>query len=245
MKKTVKKVLSLSPYGVYEIYRDKKALIKRIKRQKTIIDNYINNNNVKKMQVGCGSNVLEGWLNTDLNDSDCIAFLDAGRAFPIQSDSFDYIYSEHLFEHLTVDQQINMLVESFRILKKGGIMRIATPNLDFLFKLYSDPHTTKHLDYVEYAIHSSSYLQPVKNFIINTEEHHNYVINNFFKAWGHQMIHNFSSIKKLAMQCNYTSVRECNVGESEVSFLQNIEKHGTIIPERINLIETMIVEIIK
>ena len=71
------------------------------------------------------------------------------------------------------------------------------------------------------------------------------MINNFFKAWGHQMIHNFSSIKKLALQCNYANVRECKVGESEVSFLQNIEKHGTVIPERINLIETMVVEIIK
>lgn len=245
MKKIVKEVLSLSPYGVYEVYRDRKAHVKRIRQQKIIIDTYINNNEVKKLQIGCGSNLLKGWLNTDLNGSGSIVFLDAGSTFPIQSDSFDYIYSEHLFEHLTVYQQINMLVEGNRILKKGGIMRIATPSLDFLFNLYSNPHTIEHLDYVDYYINASPYLKSVREFVVAKKEHHNYVVNNFFKAWGHQMIHDFSSLKELAIQCNYTSVRECKVGESEVSFLQDIEKHGTIIPERINLIETMIVEIIK
>ena len=245
MKKTIKHVLSLSPLAVYEFYRDKKKHIKKVKNQKKIIENYIKNNEIKRLQIGCGSNFLEDWLNTDLNDSNKIAFLDAGDVFPIESDSFDFIYSEHLFEHLKINQQINMLAESFRILKKGGIMRIATPNLDFLFKLYSESQSIDHIAYVEYAINSSPYLNSVKTSVVDKEEHYNYVINNFFKAWGHQMIHNFSSIKKLARQCNFTSVRKCEVGESEVLFLRNIEKHGTIIPVKINLIETMVVEIIK
>ncbi|MBG6062960.1 putative SAM-dependent methyltransferase [Flavobacterium sp. CG_9.1] len=245
MKKILKKVLSLSPFGVYEVYRDRKARAISIKEQKTIIDAYIETNQIKKMQIGSGSNVLEGWLNTDLNYSESIAFLDAGITFPIISDSFDFIYSEHLFEHLKVEQQVNMLREGHRILKKGGVMRIATPNLDFLFKIYSDPHSRENLDYVDYYINASPYLKSVKILGIKKDQHHIYVINNFFKAWGHQVIHDFSSIKKLAMQCSYTSIRQCKVGESEVPFLQNIEKHGTIIPERINLIETMVVEIIK
>ena len=245
MRKKIIKILSLSPYGIFTIYRDKKKKSKQCSDQKVIIDDYIKNNEEKKLHIGCGSNILKGWLNTDLNDSDSIAFLDAGSNFPIQSDSFDFIYSEHLFEHLKVEQQINMLVEGYRILKKGGVMRIATPNLDFLFKLHSNPHSVEHLDYVDYYINTSPYLKSVKNSVINKEEHHNYVINNFFKAWGHQMIHDFSSIEKLAMLCNYGVIRQCKVGESQISFLQNIEKHGTIIPERINLIETMVVEIIK
>jgi predicted SAM-dependent methyltransferase len=245
IKKSIRNILSFSPYLVYRTLKSIKKKDKCVKDQKKLIDNYIKNNDIKKMQIGCGSNNLKGWLNTDLNYNDKVAFLDAGAEFPIESDTFDYIYSEHLFEHLKVEQQLNMLMESYRILKKGGVMRIATPSLDFLFDLYSNPNTIQNKHYVEWAVKNIPNLKIVSNSIIDFEEHHNYVINNFFKAWGHQMLHNYSSIKKLAFQCGYTQIRQSKVGESEVSYLRNIEKHGTIIPEEMNLIETMVVEIVK
>ncbi len=245
MKKKIIYLLSFSPYGLFEIYRNTKRNNKRIKNQKLIINDYLKNNEIKKLQIGCGSNFLQGWLNTDLRDCDNIAFLDAGGKFPIESDAFDYIYSEHLFEHLTVEQQHNMLVESYRILKKGGVMRIATPSLDFLFNLYANPTTTENKQYVNWAVENIPGLTIINNSIIDTEEHYCYVINNFFKAWGHQMIHNYSSLKKIGMQNRFSQVRLCNVGESKVLCLQNIEKHGAIIPVNMNLLETMVVEMIK
>jgi uncharacterized protein YfkK (UPF0435 family) len=105
--------------------------------------------------------------------------------------------------------------------------------------------TLENKQYVNWAIENIPKLKIINNSIIDNEEHYCYVINNFFKAWGHQMIHNYSSLKKITMQNRFSKVRLCNVGESEVQCLQNIEKHGTIIPENINLIETMVVEIIK
>ena len=138
-------------------------------------------------------------------------FLNADGVFPIESDTFDFVYSEHLFEHLKVEQQLNMLVESYRILKKSGIIRIATPNLDFLCTIYSDPYTPVHIDDINHSVNNYTCLKSVYNSIIDKEEYYNYVINNFFKAWGHQMIHNFTSIKKLALPCNYANVRECKV----------------------------------
>lgn len=245
MNKKIKYILSFSLYGVYQIFMTNKINIKRIKDQKALIYNYIKKNEVRKMQIGCGSNILEGWLNTDLNDSNEIAFLDAGDKFPILDETFDYIYSEHLFEHLKVEQQVNMFEESYRILKKRGVMRIATPSLEFLFKLYANPNAIENKQYVNWAVENIPNLKVVKNSVINIEEYHCYVINNFFKAWGHQMIHNYSSIEKLALQIGYSQVRFCNVGESEHPSLQKIEKHGTMIPENINLIETMVIEIIK
>jgi predicted SAM-dependent methyltransferase len=245
IKKSFKKILSYSPFGVYEIYRDKKNVDKRNKTQKRVIGDYLKSNEVKKIQIGCGKNLLEGWLNTDLNNTDTVAYLDAGEPFPMEAETFDFIYSEHLFEHLNVEQQINMLNEGYRILKKGGIMRIAMPNLKFLYNIYVNPSTPAHIDYVNHSVSSYPCLKSVFESVHNKEEHYIYVINNFFKAWGHQMIHDFSSIEKLALQCNYKVVRQCKVGESQVSFLQNIEKHGNAIPERINLLETMVVEIVK
>jgi predicted SAM-dependent methyltransferase len=138
-----------------------------------------------------------------------------------------------------------MLSESYRILNEGGVLRIATPDLNFLFKLYSNPTTEESKDYATWAVEAIPQLKEVSFFEIGTEEYYVYVINNFFKAWGHQVIHTKSSIEKLALQCGFSQVRVCSVGESEVSQLRNIEKHGSIIPERINLLETMVLEFIK
>lgn len=245
MKKKIKHILNYSPYDLYQIIRDKMNSRKRLKNQKKLIECFLKDNEVRKIQIGCGTNFLEGWLNTDLKFSDKILFLDAGAIFPLESDSFDFIFSEHMFEHLKVEQQLNMLSESYRILKKGGIMRIATPNLDFLFKIYSNPDTSENTDYIHWAINNIPRLKAEKNSIVGKEEHYIYVINNFFKDWGHQVIHNVSSINKLVLQCNFSQFRECEVGKSEVSVFQGIEKHGVIIPYRINLFETMVVEIIK
>lgn len=244
MKKKLKKFLNHSPYSLYELYRDRKLEFKRNLVQRKLIDEYLENNEIKKIQIGCGANLLEGWLNTDLNFNEHIAFLDAGELFPIKSNSFNYVYSEHLFEHLTVDSQLNLLVEGFRILKKEGVMRIATPSLAFLFNLYNCPEDLQNKNYVDWAIRNIPNLRKV-NDTVNIEDYHNYVINNFFKDWGHQMIHDFTSLKKLALQCGYSEVRECKVGESGYPHLINIEKHGTVIPPGINLIETMVLEIIK
>lgn len=245
MKKKIKHLLSYSPYALYEIFRDNSKHSNKLKKQKVIIDSYIKNNEIKKMQIGCGPNFFEGWLNTDIDSNDRIAYLNAGVPFPIDSDSFDFVYSEHLFEHLRAEQQLNMLSESYRILKKGGILRIATPNIDFLFDIFAKHTIPENKDYVEWAIKNIPHLKAVKNTIIDKDQHYIYVINNFFKAWGHQVIHNVDSISKLAIQCHFSQARECAVGESEVSIFKNIEKHGTILPERINLMETMVVEIIK
>lgn len=245
IKKQIKRIAELSPMSVYLKLNKKRRELKRKFTSTQAIDKYLINNNIKKMQIGCGSNILKGWLNTDINVQNGATFLDAGKKFNIPSNSFDYIYSEHLFEHLNVEQQINMLKEGYRVLNDKGIMRIATPTLDFLFDVYRDPTAIKHQNYVKWAINSSLTLQPVREGVVGKSEHYCYVINNFFHAWGHQMIHNFSSIEKLALQCGFRSVRLSKVGVSEVSVFRGVEMHGNVIPEDKNLLETMVIELLK
>lgn len=246
MKKGLKKILQIPPIRIYENYRDKKLLKKRIDKQKALIRSYIEDNSQKKLHIGCGANLLEGWLNTDFNDKEEeIAFLDAGEEFPLSTESFGYVFSEHLFEHLDVDQQINMLKESLRILEPDGIMRIAMPSLEFLFELYSSPNTSENREYVNWYIKHSPYLSTVNKRVDDESFHYCYIINNFFKAWGHKMIHNFDSLKSLAYQAGFSQIIETEVGKSDFSDLQNIEKHGNIIPAVFNKQETMVVELKK
>ncbi len=245
MKKRLKKIAQFSFYDLYARFRDRKRFLIREKKQKNTIDKYFVDFKIRKLQIGCGSNHLEGWLNTDLNDSSGSLFLDAAEKFPFSDDTLHYIYSEHLFEHLNPSQQKNMLEEGFRVLKKGGIMRIATPSIDFLHDLYSNPDSAKYQEYVDWAMGNIPQLDFVKDNIKDKNYHYCYVINNFFKAWGHQMIHNYSSLEALSLQVGFCEVKKEEIGHSNNLHLKNIEKHGSIIPEKFNSMETMILELVK
>lgn len=236
----------LSPYHAYKWYSDRKYFKNKKNKQKRIIQYYLESESQKKLQIGCGSNVLKTWLNTDVNDQLIdVAFLDAGAPFPIPSDTFDFVYSEHMFEHIHLALQINMIKESYRVLKKGGVLRIATPNLAFLIELYEKPNEGLNKTYMKWAVNDSPYLIDVKNKIQDKKFYHCYVINNFFKAWGHQLIHDVSSLKGLGLQYGFAKVEESEVGHSIHKDLQNIEKHGSIIPPEFNKLETMVLEFTK
>ena len=48
---------------------------------------------------------------------------------PFKNNSVDIIFNEDFIEHLSQRNQIAFLSESLKILKKGGVHRINTPNL--------------------------------------------------------------------------------------------------------------------
>ena len=50
--------------------------------------------------------------------------------------AFDGVFSEHVLEHLYIDEALLLLKEIFRILKPGGTLRLSVPDLDFRVKEY-------------------------------------------------------------------------------------------------------------
>lgn len=216
-----------------------------MRHQSENISTYLSGSGEKKLQIGCGSNELKGWLNTDLNTTDTIVYLDAGRAFPIEDNTFDVIYNEHIFEHLTITQQINMLQESFRVLKEGGVLRTATPDVEFLINLYQKPSTVIHSEYAQWAMSHSHHLIDASRHKVAQEDYPVYIISNFLKAWGHQVVHDKKSFASLAGQVGFKKTTFCEVGMSNHKALQDIEKHGSIIPAEYNKLETMVVEVTK
>lgn len=58
-----------------------------------------------------------------------IDYGDAAKGLPIQSDSVDVLYSSHMLEHLDRNEADRFLKEVFRVLRPGGIIRIAVPDI--------------------------------------------------------------------------------------------------------------------
>lgn len=137
-----------------------------------------------KLHIGCGTNYFEGWINIDNNSDNNIKKLDVNwdlkNPLPLETNTVDFIYNEHFIEHLTVQQGVILMKEFFRVLKPKGVLRIATPDLDYVvFRYFFFWRQQSWFDKYGYGW--------VKT---NAE-----AINISFRDWGHQYLHNEKELK--------------------------------------------------
>jgi len=114
-----------------------------------------------KMHFGCGPRILKGWVNIDLvyepyesylrfygdkyypleirgDKEDFYLFDIAKESLPFPDNSVDVIFHEDFIEQISQKGQITFLAETYRVLKKGHIHRINTPNLLVSMKNHSN-----------------------------------------------------------------------------------------------------------
>ena len=201
---------------------------------KTRIKSYINSNKTCKLHIGCGTNLIDGWLNTDLYPRNTKAVrLNAFKMDAIPDKSFDYVYSEHMIEHLTYTQAEIMIKECSRILKPGGKIRIATPDMQFLLDLMNPEKTQVQKDYINYITEKD-----IKSNIYSDC----FVINNFFYNYTHRFIFSKEILQKLLSDNGFNTFEFQKPGISNDPNLTNIEHHGFVIGDAFNELESMVVE---
>ena len=194
------------------------------------IQEYLDSHAVAKIQLGCGGNFLDGWLDTDITLYDAKAvYMDLTKPFPIPDASFDRVFSEHAIEHIPYWSGQAMLQESFRILKPGGRIRISCPNFQFLLDLYQHP-TELSQKYMEDTKPTwAPYVDPI------------FTINNFVRDWGHQFIYDESALTNSLLAAGFTNVTSHSITESADSLFVNLEAPWRMAPGYLQL-ETMTLE---
>lgn len=199
-----------------------------------MIEQYINTHAVRKLQLGCGGNFLDGWLNTDITiyDQTKATYMDATQPFPIPDNSFDYVYSEHNIEHVDYWAGQRMLQESHRILKPGGKIRISCPDFQFLVDIYTKP-AILHDKYVAETIPSwAPYADPI------------FTVNNYVRDWGHKFIYDKRSLTASLEAAGFVDVTEHKIQESQDQNLAGLEIASRM-PEGFLQLESMTFEAVK
>lgn len=111
------------------------ARIRRLWRP-WVIKRYLSNTKSPRLHIGCGGRIAEGWLNVDKFAASADTFLNAYKKFPFNDNTFDYVFSEHMIEHLKIDKVQGFLKEVYRVLKPGGIFRVTCPDLELFVEKY-------------------------------------------------------------------------------------------------------------
>jgi len=221
--------------GVKLIVQGYRKAVWSIVRSRSI-KNYLKSHQIRKLQIGAQHNVLKGWLNTDLYPmSSEVVFLDATKPFPFEDGTFDYIFCEHLIEHLTYKDGQFMLRECYRILKPGGRIRIATPDLETLIGLYTKEKTDMQRRYIQWTMDQFLSDIGVPNEV--------FVINNAFRGWGHQFIYDRTTLQCALEEVAFVDVVCYALDESDDENFRGLESHSEAIGnEDMNRFETMVLE---
>lgn len=201
-----------------------------------IIRRYMASNQVRKLQIGAGPIALPGWLGTDFWPSTSVAFLDATKPFPMKDGTFNYIHSEHMIEHITWFEGLTMLRECFRVLKPGGTLRVATPDLQAITGLYGYEAGSIEEKYIRTT--TDQYLQGIDRYRAG------FVINSAFYRWGHKFVYDSELLGQALQECGFVYIKRYPPGESDDPNLRGIEMHGRIgnNQEDLNTFETMVFE---
>jgi predicted SAM-dependent methyltransferase len=208
-----------------------------IARSPEAIETYVRTHEIRKLQIGAGSSRLEGWLNTDIEPRDHLAYLDATTRFPIEDGSFRYVFSEHVIEHLTLEQGAVMLAESYRILAPGGKVRLATPDLLQLVALFRDEKSDAARQYLTGKLEWHDWPRhPTPECVI---------LNLQLSSFGHRFVYDEGTLAAALTRAGFGSVRRVTLHESDDPHLRGLEGRIEGWIGQLNAYETMVLEAVK
>lgn len=158
-----------------------------------------------RLHVGCGQEALAGWVNIDNKQLPGVdRVLDVTRGLPFENASA--IYAEHFLEHLSLDDGLAFLAECRRALSDAGILRLSTPNLDWVY--------LTHYRVGSWTDDGQSLADCLQ-------------LNRAFHGWGHQFLYNRVMLAAALRAAGFDRVEFQRYGESGVAELKGLERHET------------------
>jgi predicted SAM-dependent methyltransferase len=193
-----------------------------------------------KLNIGCGRNASPGWVNIDnspsvlLAKSPSLRFLlfhiglisrekyqnvwpkeiiwkDVSKKIQYPDNSIAKIYSSHFLEHLSKAGGERFIFESFRVLRKDGILRLVVPDLLF---------------------HARRYIAGVSSTNCNGRLPHDEFLHNIYGAYlekkrfgaNHRYMYDWHTLNKLLKKAGFNRIipQEYRTSlDSELSMLDN------------------------
>jgi predicted SAM-dependent methyltransferase len=160
-----------------------------------------------QLHLGCGTVHFDGWINIDY-EARADLNLDVRHPLPFNDGAARLIYHEHLMEHLTIDEGRRCLADWLRLLEPGGVVRIATPDLEYLVERYQG------------SWRDQAWLgQPEYAFIRTRAE----MLNVALRWWDHKYVYDGEELKRRMREAGFQMVRRCALRQSTVPELAGLE----------------------
>jgi predicted SAM-dependent methyltransferase len=203
------------------------------------IARYLETHERRYLRIGSGRHTGRDWLSTDLIPvSPRVVYMDATEPFPLPSRSFEAVHCEHVIEHITYDAGLTMLRECHRILRPGGVLRIATPDLALVARLITSGSSDQPMrEYVEWS--NGSYgTESERRAPANAA----FAANRLVRAWGHTFIYDEPTLHAALRDAGFHDVVRVAPGASDHAALRGVDHHHEEIGTAANELETLAFE---
>lgn len=160
-----------------------------------------------RLNIGCGRVILPGWVNIDLEALPGVDLaLDVTTGLPFEN--VEYIVAEHFLEHLEVEHAIFFLQECRRVLAADGVLRLSTPNLDWVW--------------------TNMYV-PARQHTVAEAVRDCFWLNKSFHGWGHHFLWNQRTLVATLEAVGFDTVEISPLGQSRHEALRGVEHHDTYV----------------
>lgn len=168
-----------------------------------------------KLNLGCGGNLLDGYLNVGFEDGrpDSEIYLnhDLSKSIPAELDSVDVIYNCHFLEHLEYKEGIQFLRNSCLAMKDGAIMRILVPDLELWCMKYLQRDRSFLDDYRNSYLHPHVYPTDASIFMGMLHNH------------GHKMGWDYETLEYWLKWAGFKNIRKTKYRESDLPDIDKLE----------------------
>jgi len=172
------------------------------------------------IHLGCGEKNHPDFINVDINYYPHIDYqTDVSNLSMFRDNYADLIYNSHTLEYFDREEAIKVLLEWKRVLKKGGICRIAVPNFAEIIKIYQN----------ENDINAKGIIGP----LFGRWKNHN---DGSFLY--HKTVYDFKSLKELLIHVGFKNIKRydwkdtfhANLDDYSQAYIPHMDKeNGTLI----------------
>ncbi len=153
---------------------------------------------------------------------DNVGYLNLERPLPFGNASVDAFYASHVLEHLYLDTAKALLVECFRCLRVGGIIRIAVPNLQNMVDIYQRNRKTKAdaAELLQQGLGLRDFSKPrsiVKRVLTAIADQH-----------SHKFMYDEAALINLLVQARFTEVSTRSYLDSSIPEIAEIEQEQRV-----------------
>ncbi len=175
-----------------------------------------------RVQLGSGGNLLDGWVNTDV-DGSAPYWLDARNPWP--ASDVTAVYADNVFEHFTIDEARQVLANAHAAMRRGAVLRLCVPDVRGPAEVYLNDgeELDAMLDRHRRNGYDVNHPQDVLRVILSLNGH----------AGGYPW--DEPSLTAELVAAGFTQVKRHRLGESDTDGMTGLESRTDPIDERLLL----------
>jgi SAM-dependent methyltransferase len=216
---------------------------------------------LKRVNLGCGPDAPANWINVDGSWNawfthhpglrkffEIIGLFRKGsgeqwkarplvhditKPLPFPSNSIAAIYGSHVLEHLYRSDAIQLLAESKRVLKPGGVLRLVVPDVQTMARNYlANKDAQREANDYGNGGSAADLLNDQLGFRSPAPPSGSFVFK-FYSIWKdfhhHKWMYDSHSLAKLLTDAGFTGVAERSFCQSEIVGIEEVESGARVL----------------